>query len=100
MVVMLPLAALQWSMVWCLRFILPIKNPLVRAIAQIAFAGTLAVCAVAQILLYRSLTGIRVLKNDHAFIPAFLAEYFVGICILMTSALELRRKEKKSQLTR
>jgi hypothetical protein len=97
MIVMLPFAALQWTMVWCLRFIpLPIKNPLVRAITQIIFAGTLSVSAVAQIQLYRSLTGIRVLKNDHFFISTFVGEYVVGICILLTSARELRRKEERS----
>jgi len=93
----LPFAALIWLIIWSLRFLpTPIKNPLKRIIIQIFLVVTLGGSVIAQMLLYQSLSGIRVLKNDRFFTVAVSMEAIIGICFGFASAFERRRKEKEA----
>src|SRR5712671_73007 len=92
----LPFAALIWLMMWSLRFLpTPINNPLKRLIIQIFLAATLGGSVIAQMLLYKSLSRIRVLENDRFFNVAVSMEGIIAICFGFASAFERRRKEKE-----
>jgi len=52
---------------------------------------------IAQMLLYQSLSGIRVLKNDRFFSVAVSMEGIIAIFLLFASAFERRRKEKEAR---
>jgi uncharacterized membrane protein len=95
---MLPFAALIWLTMWSLRFLpTPIKNPLKRIIIQIFLVVTLGGSVIVQMLLYKSLSGIRVLGNDRFFNVASYMESIIAICLLFASAFERRRKEKEAR---
>jgi hypothetical protein len=92
---MLAFAVTNWLIVWFLRFLpTPIKNPLIKVSIQLLLAITLSGAATGQVRVYRSLSEIRVLENDHFFMVAFIMEYAIGACILFASAFERRRRER------
>jgi len=93
---MLPFAALIWLTMWSLRFLpTPITNPLKRFIVQVVLAAVLGGSVIAQMFLYKSLSGLRVLKNDKFFNAAVIMEGSIAICFLFASAFVRRRKEKE-----
>jgi len=95
---MLLFAALIWLITWSLRFLpTPIKDPLKRLTIQIFLGATSGGSVIAQMLLYQSLSGIRVLKNDRFFSVAVSMEGIIAICLLFASAFERRRKEKEAR---
>jgi hypothetical protein len=93
---MVPFAAPLWLMGWSMRFLpIPIKNPQVRIAAQLTLVVIIGGDIVGQMILYRSLSGIRSnLSNDNVFFILFLGEFVIGLCLIFSSAFALRRKER------
>ena len=91
----LPFAALEWFIIWLIRY-LPtrIKNSVIRVLVQIAFGGSIFGVWLVQGTLYQSMTGVRILKNDHFFMGLTIIEHVVGVCLLYRIAFERRKKER------
>jgi hypothetical protein len=91
---MLPFAALFWVECWSIRFLpIPLKNPLIRGIVQVTLAALVVGNIWGQMSVYRSLSGIRGnLNDDNVFFALFLGEFVIGLCLIFSSAFELRRK--------
>jgi hypothetical protein len=91
----LPFSALLWLVAWSIRF-LPtrLKSHTIRLIAGLGLAAAEFGILWTQMSFYRSLTGIRVLTNDHFFMIMFFTETVVAICLVVRSASRLRDKEK------
>jgi hypothetical protein len=91
---MLPFAALLWVECWSIRFLpIPLKNPLIRVIVQVTLAALVVGNIWGQMSVYRSLSGIRGnLNDDNVFFALFLGEFVIGLCLIFSSAFELRRK--------
>ncbi len=93
--VILPFAVFQWLVVWSLRYLpLPIKNQALKFVTIAMYSVGVFGAWIAQILIYRSMTGIYVVRNDHYFQAVFLTEHVIAIAIGFTSAWELRKKQK------
>ena len=93
--VALSFSALLWLVAWSIRF-LPtrLKSHTIRLIAGLSLAAGEFGILWAQMSFYRSLTGIRVLTNDHFFMIMFFTETVVAICLVLRGASGLREKEK------
>jgi hypothetical protein len=98
---MLAFAALLWFIAWSLRFLpTPIKNPVKRAAIQLVLATTVGANSVGQVMVYRALSGIRVLGENKFFIVAFLIEHVIALCLMFSSAFERRRQERNERRAR
>ena len=89
----LTFAAAQWFVAWLMRYLpLHIKNSVLRLIVQVAFPGAMFGVWMAQGALYRSLTGIQVLKKDQFFTVMTLIEYLISTGVILLVAFERRKK--------
>lgn len=89
----LPFAGVQLFIFWLMRYLpVPIKNPLLRFIAIIVFPGAVFGIWAGQAVLYRTMTGIRVLKHDRFFMALSFIEYGINLCVLFWTAWERRKK--------
>ena len=91
----LPFSALLWFVAWSIRFVPTLlKSHPIRLIAGLGLAAAEFGILWTQMSFYRSLTGIRVLTNDHFFMIMLFAETVVAICLVLNGASGLREKEK------
>jgi hypothetical protein len=79
-----------------MRFLpIPLKNSFMRVILQVTLATLVVGSIWGQMSAYRSLSGIRGnLNDDNVFFALFLGEFVIGLCLIFSSAFELRRKER------
>jgi len=93
---MLPFSALQWLIIWCLRFLpYPITQAAIRSATMLTFLGAWFGVWIVQLRLYQKLSGVHVLKNDRVFVAVTLFEIIISLLILLSVALEWRQKEKR-----
>lgn len=96
--VVVPFALLQWLAVWGMRFLPhPIKNPALRAAAQIVFPSAAFGVWVLQSMLYQHLTGIAELRNDDYFFLLTAVECIVSLGIIFRVAYEYRSRARDAK---
>jgi hypothetical protein len=81
----LGLAVLQWILIVSVHFLpLPIKNPIIRTLVQVAYGGSVGALFVIEIWLYRSMLGIKgnIYRQDQFLEPMIRVEGVVSLCVL------------------
>ena len=99
-VILLSFCFLLWFLAWCLRF-LPRRDrssALLKGVTTLAIAAMASGSVIAEVLLYRSLTGRLSLKDDNFFFAVMMAQGIVGMVIVFRSESALRRKERGADL--
>jgi len=97
LLVALAFAPLLWGLAWSLRYLpVPIKNPAVRLIALVIGATAMLAILTAQVLVYRSMTGVQAVGNDPIFMPLTILQNIVFILFVVSSA---RDRQKRTQST-
>lgn len=97
--ILLPFTFLQWFLIWSLRFFPLAKDSsnLSRGILKVAIAATLSVAMIAEMLMYRSLTGQNSLKDDNFFFTGIMGQSLVSAALVYRLNSFLRRKEADSR---
>jgi hypothetical protein len=95
LLILLPFAILQWLLIWSPHFFPRTKNisSLSRGVIKIVYAATLAVAIIAELLVYRSLTGQDSLKDDNLFFAGIVGQSIVSFVLIYRVNSFLRRKE-------
>jgi len=98
----LPLSVLPlWFMMWLLRYLLPSlwKKPQpVRLIVGAGLGVTGSAALVGQMLLYRMISGIAVLKNDNFFMATWCTMNVVGGFILLNSNKFAKSRQRDNNI--
>jgi hypothetical protein len=96
--ILLPFALGQWVLAWSLRF-LPRRDSLsafLKGVLQIAIAATLLTVILAELFLYKSLTGQDSLRDDNFFFTVMIAQGLVTVALTFSSDSALKRKEREA----
>jgi hypothetical protein len=74
------------------------SNALLKGVMALIFAGTASGGVIAEMLLYRSLTGHKSLKDDNFAFAVMIVQGLVGIAIVFKSEAVLRQREGETRL--
>jgi hypothetical protein len=99
--ILLPFAFGELLLAWSARF-LPRRDrisALLKGIATLTLASTASAGVIAEVLLYRSLTGQDNLRGDNFFFAAMIAQGLVTIAVAFNSESALRRKEREARFS-
>jgi hypothetical protein len=91
---MLPFTAVLWAITWSLRYLpIPFRSSLTKIIIMlvigVAFTGTW----VAQIGIYRWITGVGGIGNSFVF-EIFIPQSVIALLIMLNGAYHRRNQEK------
>jgi hypothetical protein len=98
--VLLIFSILEWLLAWSARF-MPNRNTssaLLKGVMALILAGTASGGVIAEILLYRSLTGLKSLKDDNFAFAIMIVQGLGMIAIALKSEAVLRQREGETRL--
>jgi hypothetical protein len=98
--ILLIFGMLEWGLAWSVRYI-PNRNTssaLLKGVLTLVLAASASGGVIAEVLLYRLLTGQNALKDDNFFIATMIAQGIGGIIIAFKSESVLRRREGETRL--
>jgi hypothetical protein len=91
---------LEWLLAWSARF-MPNRNTssaLLKGVMALIFGGTASGGVIAEILLYRSLTGLKSLKDDNFAFAIMIVQGLGMIAMALNSESVLKRRERETHL--
>lgn len=96
---MAPLVVLQWVIAWWSFRLLPttIKTEIMKDVAWISISAAWFGTVLAEIVLYRYMTGIRALDQDNFFTDFLLGEMLVSFCLFFISGKAWQRKRDRAK---
>jgi hypothetical protein len=92
------LAPLYWAVAWGFRYVpLPIENPFIRLAIIFPYGAAIGGIPIAEIHIYRYLTGIRNVSRDNVFMSSIFIQIVIFCIILFRRGLaDIRNRPKQT----